>query len=243
MAELELTYDEPGLSYDDPCYMYDGSGIYTDTVVYDQALLGYDDSAFTYDGDNLCPVIPIPPEPPQPEPITYPSIYWKGIGGGEARKKPKNFLSVAVTSKCLAVNGYEVGFSVCADELRFAGEEDETEVRARVQGASNTLPEPLFDLQVASSPLDEGTLEEEEEDILEGSYEALEDEEDFSVFGSFQDDSDLYIEAMVLTGSSHELTLSCLPITKSLDGENEGNIVIEVAVAKNERDEDPEDEG
>lgn len=245
MSELELTYDEPGLFYNDPCYMYDGAGIWNASVIYDQALLGYDDPAFSYDGVTLCPVTPIPPESPTPKPIatTYPS-YWKGIGGRYERKKPKNFLSVAVTSKCLAINGCDVDFSVCADEIRFAGEEEPTEVRARVQGAPR---EALDDLLVAASLLDGPTLEEPEEDNLEVSEETLlEEGEEFTVHGRFQveeeDETNLFfVEATILTGSNQDMTLSCLPITKNLDGENEESLVIEAAVEQNEREDDPED--
>lgn len=59
------------------------------------------------------------------------------------------------------------------------------------------------------------------------------------MMGGLSGEDDMFIEAMILTGSSQDLTLSCLPVTKSLDAP----IFTVRPVVTDDRDKDPEDEG
>lgn len=222
-----IRYDEPGVTYDDPCYLYDGI--------------------------NICQ--------PQPPVVDQRPGYWVGRSSERKReeeiRRKRKFLSVNVQARPLSVNGYDLDLDV--KEVRFAGEDDETRVEAKP--TKFTVAEDPY--QVDSIPLatsfvaasidpeidSEGVMDGEVLPETEGAFlglslgttlEAEDAEPEFQVVGGLSGEDDMFIEAMILTGSSQDLTLSCLPVTKS---QNSPIFRVEPVVTDDRTDEDPEDEG
>jgi len=233
-----IRYDEPGVTYDDPCYLYDGI--------------------------NICQ--------PQP-PVQQRPGYWIGRSSERRReeeelRRKRKFLSVSVQARPLSVNGYDLDLDV--KEVRFAGEDDETRVEARptkftvaedryqvdsVPLATSFTATPI-DPEIGSEGVIEGDILPETEGAFLGPDE--EDEDAFEVLGSLSGEEDLFVEAVVLTGSSQDLTLSCLPVTSSIgfQTKTENALIFSIAsetaqavsvvrpvVTNDGTDKDPEDEG
>jgi len=202
----------------------------SDTITYDEPGVTYDDSCYLYDGRNICQPTPVAPSRPG---------YWVGRRSKdeeERRRKQRKFLAVSVQAKCLSVNGYNVDLAVC--DVRFAGEEDDTQVSGQPIGG--TAP-TVSTLNVESSPLVTHPVDPlVASEALDGDF-FEEPEAELSVTGGFQDEDPVWVEAMVLTGSSQDITLFCLPETKSLDT---AIITVRAVTDEYERDDqDPEDEG
>lgn len=179
----------------------------TTTITYDEFGVLYDAACFLYDGIDIC-------HPPPPTPVvpgTRPR-YWAGISG-RTKPKPKHFISVAIQTKCLSVNGFDVDFDLC--DVRFAGEEDK-EVKVKVYPIEFNVAEETFkvdSIALATHPIDptvvfKGVREGEVLPETEGAFLGSVDGQEITP----EEDKDFFVEAMVLTGSSEDLTFSCSAI-------------------------------
>lgn len=272
-----ITYDEPGVTYDDPCYLYDG--LVASTIIYDEPGVTYDDPCYLYDGINIC-ICTCPPQPPV-QPVQQRPGYWIGRSSERRReeeelRRKRKFLSVSVQARPLSVNGYDLDLDV--KEIRFAGEDDETRVEARP--TKFAVAEDRYQVDSAplatsftAAPIDpeidsEGVMEGDILPETEGAFLGLslhsalgsdeEVEDAFQVIGGLSGEEDFFVEAMVLTGSSQDLTLSCLPVTSSIGFQTKTEnasifsiapetaqavSVVRLVVTNGGTDKDPKDEG
>jgi hypothetical protein len=220
----------------------------TDTIRYDEPGVTYDDPCYLYDGHNICQ--------PQP-PVQQRPGYWIGRSSERRReeeelRRKRKFLSVSVQARPLSVNGYD--FDLDVKEVRFAGEDDETKVEARPTKFTVTEdPYKVDSIPLAAAPIDpevdsEGVMEGDLLPETEGAFLGPEEEDDaFQVMGGLSGEEDFFVEAMVLTGSSQDLTLSCLPVTSSTGFQTKTEdtpiFTVRPVVTDDGTDEDPEDEG
>jgi len=112
----------------------------TTTIAYDEPGVAYDDACYLYDGYNICEnPLPVPVDI-QPRPGYWLGRSSQKRREQEEHQRKANFIAVTIRSKPLSVNGFE--FDLGERELRFSGEDGEVDV-VSLNRAYPVISEPL----------------------------------------------------------------------------------------------------
>lgn len=140
-----ITYDEPGVTYDDPCYLHDGI--------------------------NICQ----PQPPVQQRPGYWIGRSSERRREEEERRRKRNFLSVSVQSRPLSVNGYDLDLDVKEIRFAGEDDETRVEARPTKGFTVADDPYRVVFIPLATAPIDpevdsEGVMEGDLLPETEGAF-------------------------------------------------------------------------